>query len=450
MTQSKQTTKPRRYVRASPGPAQSLLRVVHSPDSPRIGSHFDVSPPGSTWSFGRSGPNAIADERLSREHCRVTHLDHGLVVEDLGSHNGTFVNGTRCEREFLFPGSVLRIGDTLLVLDAKPDADRSLAAGSPAPRVSPSSQAQELVGQSFAMQHVRRLVATVAPTAMTVLLLGPSGSGKEVAARALHAMSRRRGPFVAVNCGAIAAELADAELFGHRKGAFTGAGEARPGLLAEAQGGTLLLDEIGDLPPALQVKLLRAIEEKKVRAVGETATRDIDVRIVAATNVDLETKGFRQDLRARLAQWVIELPPLAERRADVLQLATHLMRRLDDAPVEPRWTPELAEALLLHDWPLNVRELENVVRQIVVAAGHLDTWDFDLLPIDLQQPIIARDASADPAGIPGRAQLLALLAEAHGNVRDVANKLGRDRKQVYRWLKRHGLSPDSYRQTSGD
>jgi DNA-binding NtrC family response regulator len=437
MGHSTQTTAPRRLVRSNSA-RRVLLRVVHSPDANRIDDHFDLSGADKSWVFGRSGPGAIIDLRLSRQHCRVSAVEGGIRLEDLGSRNGCFVQGRRVVREYLHPNNVVRLGDTLLVVDEEPPPDQV------APPTFLDARVPEIIGESYATSCMRGWLAAAAPTAGSVLLLGPTGSGKEVAARALHRLSERRGPFVAVNCGAIAPELADSELFGHRKGAFTGAHETRPGLLVEAHGGTLFLDEVGDLPPPLQVKLLRALQERTVRAVGDTGTREIDIRVIAATNVDLEKSGFRDDLRARLSQWVIELSSLAERRADILTLARHLIRRQTSDRASAAWTPEFAEALLLHDWPLNVRELENLVGRLCAHAD-VQEWDLLRLPSLLQKPLIERDAEADSVEPPSRDELERALADARGVVSRVAEKYGRDRTQVYRWIRRLGIDPEAHR-----
>ncbi len=295
-----------------------------------------------------------------------------------------------------------------------------------------------MVGHSRAANAVRRAIATIAPEAGPVLVLGASGTGKEVAAAALHRLSGRAGAFVPVNCGAIAAELAEAELFGHARGALTGAADARRGLFVEADGGTLFLDEVGDMPLALQVKLLRAVEEGTVRPVGGTP-RKVDVRIVAATNAG--PAALRDDLRARLAEWTLELVPLRRRRADVLPLFAHFAT--EQLGRAPRTTAELAEALLLHDWPLNVRELQKLARRCAGLAQP-GSWDLELLPEALQRAIRERDAPL-PEGTPRRDELEAALATARGTVARVAERFGVDRTQVYCWMRRHGIDPGEYR-----
>ncbi|KAF1049170.1 MAG: Transcriptional regulatory protein ZraR [Xylophilus sp.] len=235
---------------------------------------------------------------------------------------------------------------------------------------------------------VLRLLERVAPSDATVIITGETGTGKEVAARSIHAASRRRGPFVAVNCGALAESIVDAELFGHEAGAFTGAAAARAGWFEAAHGGTLFLDEIGELSPATQVKLLRVLQERQVVRIGSRRPIAVDVRLVAATNVDLEDavarQRFRHDLYYRINVAPIRLLPLRERPGDVLPLAghfvEHIARRRSIEPV--RFTPRAQAALLAHPWPGNVRELENAVEFALILArgGPIDDVHLQLAP----------------------------------------------------------------------
>ncbi len=388
--------------------------------------------------IGRSGKGGFVDTRMSREHVRFSATNGVLRVADLESKNGMFLMGKRVDGDYFPANAVLRAGDTLLVCDEEPD-----------PRVYPSASAVadtgvgEFVGSSHAASLIRRWIATVAPSADPALILGPTGTGKEVIARALHRLSGRSGPFVPVNCAAISPQIADAELFGHARGAFTGAEVARDGLFRSAHRGTLFLDEIGDLPADIQVKLLRAIEDHAVRPVGDSATKPIDVRLVAATNADLDSGAFRADLRARLATWTVTLPPLAARRADVLPLARYFAGGEQDAGAAPGWSADFAEALLLHDWPANVRELQRIVRRAARLADTAGTFELTQLPVELQERILERDR--DGSDSPGREQIEDVLRRTRGNIVQAAAELGRDRAQVYRWLRRFGIEPDSFR-----
>jgi two-component system, NtrC family, response regulator AtoC len=302
---------------------------------------------------------------------------------------------------------------------------------------------------SPAMQSVDRLITRVAPTDSTVLITGESGTGKGVAARRLHELSARRdGPFVSVNCGAIPETLIESELFGHTKGAFTSADRARKGLFAQADHGTIFLDEIGELPLSMQTKLLHVLESKEVRAIGGEATRKIDVRIVAATNRELPAmvreQRFREDLFFRLSMFQIPMPPLRERRSDLPALIKHLLARRVQSPGAPKLEidAEAEELLVAFDWPGNVRQLENVLHRAAILAdgGHIHISD---LP-----PEVARVASAGAAseGISGEGTLRERLRrfevslirraidEAAGDRRAAAQRLGIGLSSLYRKL----------------
>ena len=240
-----------------------------------------------------------------------------------------------------------------------------------------------LIGDSPALQEVRRMIAKVAPTRSTVLIRGETGTGKELVARAIHDQSDRAGmPFVTVNCGALPETLIESELFGHRKGSFTGATEQRVGLFEVASGGTLFLDEIGELPKSMQAKLLRVLESGEVRRVGDNDPFHVDVRIVCATHRDLDVmvheNEFRQDLLFRINPFEIHLPPLRERIEDVVALATHLIRRFQPVGSGPAFTSDALAALVAHSWPGNVRELANVVEHASILCDGLPITVADL------------------------------------------------------------------------
>ena len=250
-------------------------------------------------------------------------------------------------------------------------------------RVEQAEGPSKLVGESAEIERVKKLIAKVAPTESTVLITGETGTGKELVARAVHDQSSRADmPFVAINCGALPESLIESELFGHRKGSFTGADEHRVGLFEVADGGTLFLDEIGELPKAMQAKLLRVLESGEIRRVGENQSLTVDVRVVCATHRQLdemvEQGDFRQDLMFRVNTFEIHIPPLRERMDDVPQLAQHLLKRLRPhiRPADKLFTPEATEKLGQHDWPGNVRELANVVEHASILC--------DELPISLE------------------------------------------------------------------
>jgi DNA-binding NtrC family response regulator len=312
---------------------------------------------------------------------------------------------------------------------------------------------ENVVGRSAAMQEVFGLVQRLAPSAASVLLTGESGTGKELVARAIHQLSPRAGkPFVAVNVAAIPETLLESELFGHKKGAFTDAKADHPGMFLEASGGTIFLDEIGELPVGLQAKLLRTLQEREVRAVGAQRAEKVDVRVLAATNRDLEARivagQFREDLYYRLNVIQVALPALRTRSDDILPLAEHFLaaaqRRAQRSTPLTGFTPSAARALLAYAWPGNVRELENSVeRAVALAAG--PEVDVD----DLPPQVRSRRATDLLAGAVARQMTLAqvereyierVVAAEGGNKSRAAARLGLDRKTLYRKLEEYGKS----------
>ncbi len=324
-----------------------------------------------------------------------------------------------------------------------------------------------LLGGSAAMQRALELLRRASESDVTVLLEGESGTGKEVAARAIHAEGpRRAGPFVAVNCGAIPEGLIESELFGHERGAFTGAVAMRLGCFESADGGTLLLDEVGDLRADLQVRLLRVLQERRIQRVGATATRAVDVRVVAATNRDLRSEvaagRFREDLYYRLAVFPVRLPPLRDRDGDVPLLAAEFRRRFAARHRRPAaaFTPEAARALAAFPWPGNVRQLENAVERAVIledgpAVSLASLPDEVVIGHEGAAPVIgdgtgpAPGPAADPAGAAGivplddeeRRIILRALSLTGWNVQEAAQRLGISRATIYRKIERYGIAP---------
>jgi DNA-binding NtrC family response regulator len=306
-----------------------------------------------------------------------------------------------------------------------------------------------MVAESEAMQRVLDVVRRAAKSEATVLVTGESGTGKELVARAVHVQSDRvGGPFVAVNCKALAPGVLESELFGHERGAFTGAERARPGLFERAQGGTLFLDEIGETSPDFQAKLLRVLQEKKVTRVGGGEERVLDFRVVAATNRDLkrevEAGSFREDLYFRLAVIPIHLPPLRERPEDVLALARHFFVRAaaEKRPPLEGWSPEVEKFLLAHAWPGNARELENALERGVALARGPKIELEDLL-LDGEDRPRAESAADEPlAGWLDRqaaGRIRAVLADSGGSRAEAARRLGVDRTTLWRWIQRLGI-----------
>jgi transcriptional regulator with PAS, ATPase and Fis domain len=290
----------------------------------------------------------------------------------------------------------------------------------------------------------------VAPTDSTVLITGESGTGKEVIARYIHRLSEREGgPFISVNCGALPENLLESELFGHVKGSFTGAVKDKDGLLVAARGGTFFLDEVAEMSPALQVKLLRALQEREIVPVGSTQTVDIDVRIIAATNRDLDQEirrgTFRSDLYYRLNVIALHLPPLRDREDDIALLAEHFLQRLaDDTGQDIRLSAEALSALQHYDWPGNVRELENALERAAILTRDA-TISIDALPARIVEPAPAPLISERPAANPTlelveRAYILWVLQAEGGNKARAAEVLGIDPSTLYRKLSRYELS----------
>ncbi len=398
------------------------------------------------------GGVALIDREISRKHAAIEPDGGGWRVVDLGSRNGIVVDGVPTVAAALRHGSVIRVGGAVLVfVDQELGRSPLLAA-----------ESELLRGASPTMQLLRGELAQVARRPLAVLIGGESGVGKERVARELHRLSGRSGALVAVNCAAIAPELAESELFGHVAGAFTGASVRRDGLFAAADRGTLFLDEVGELPPALQPKLLRALADGEVRAVGASDARHVDVRVIAASLRDLaaavERGEFRGDLHARLAGWHLNVPPLRDRRDDILRLATAwLAERHRGLSL----SAAAAEALCLFSWPYNVRQLEQVLGVAAVRAESAGVIAVDHLPPAVAEPLLSRlgvtlppvDAAAlvldvDPTQPqPSAHDLEQALRHFGGSVAEVAIFYNRDRRQVYRWLKRHGIDPDRFRIT---
>ena len=452
-TANRATTLPRDVPDPDTADAHAIV-VLFSPDERVLGRMVRLS--SERLPIGRSpGADGLAfeDPLVSRLHAAV-HWEPArerFLVVDEDSRNGTLLNGGEVPREVLSPGDVLRLGDTVLRfchLDLE-------VVGWEAP------EETLLRGRSRQLRRVLDDLQRVAPTDMITLVLGATGTGKELVARELHRLSRRRGPFVAVNCAAIPPDLLESELFGHRRGAFSGAVADQKGLVRAAEGGTLFLDEIGEMAAPLQAKLLRMLDEKRVRPVGGRKSEPFDARLVFATNRDLagdvEEDRFRGDLYARINEWPVQLAPLRERPEDLLPIARHVLATRG-AGARHRITGDFFEALALHDWPFNVRELVALLRRAIVLLPDGGPLGLEHLPREMRPGRAAKAETAPngrSVGVPpeGEAptgqELVALMEHYEGNVADVARHTARDRVQVYRWLRRHGLQPDDFRGRRG-
>jgi DNA-binding NtrC family response regulator len=393
----------------------------------------------------------IDDETVSRLHCEIRADDAGFRLRDLGSTNGTFVEGIRVLDAYLGQTQLLRLGSSSVrftVLGEESDIEASAA-----DRFGP------LVGGSVKMRELYAVLERVAPTTAPVLIEGDTGTGKELVARAIHDQSpRAQKPFVVFDCASVPANLMESELFGHERGAFTGATERRIGRLEDADGGTFVLDELGELPIDLQPKLLRALETRSIRRVGGHNERRIDVRIVASTNRDLASEvnrgAFREDLYYRLAVVRVEVPPLRDRRDDIRPLVEYFIRRAlaGDAARASSILASISEAnwkrLEAHPWPGNVRELRNVIERTIALSqsGEIET---------IAPPTIRASRPSTPdAGVPDldrpfvdlKGETLARFEESYlkgqlarhdGNISRAASASGLDRMYFKRLLKKY-------------
>ncbi len=403
---------------------------------------------GRTVRVGSSPANdlVIEDSSISSVHFSIEPDEVGFLLRDLESTNGTFVDGYRVQAIYLPPTARIDVGQSRFEFTA--------LSGEVEIQLSNRTRFGGLLGHSGAMRQVFAICERVADTESSVLIEGESGTGKEVAARALHDASARSGElFVTVDCGALPPGLIESELFGHAKGAFTGASSAKVGLFEDADGGTLFLDEIGELPLDLQPKLLRTLETRGVRRVGETRTRKIDTRLLAATNRNLAQEvaagRFRQDLFYRLSVIQVRLPPLRDRREEIPRLVAHFMSNLGRDPSQ-RIPDSIMEMLTHHSWPGNVRELRNVVERLVLLPGMDPAFYLDGGASD---PNAATETSAGevPLDLPfhegkrawterfEREYLQQTLARCKGNISEVARVSGLSRQSCHRLLRRYSL-----------
>jgi transcriptional regulator with GAF, ATPase, and Fis domain len=379
---------------------------------------------------------------LSSEHARIHVTSGGWMIEDLDSRNGTFVNGNQVSRAILNPGDIVALGQVLFSIeyhdvpeswDADPwSGDLDLE------QVDPEQEGLLTLAPSLGLRlgQLREEARRTGP----VTVVGETGTGKELLARAIHRLSRRPGPYIAINCGAMPRELIQSELFGHAKGAFTGA-PGSPGYVRDADRGTLLLDEIVEAPAEVQRALLRVIQERAVTAVGATRAHAVDVRFIAAAQRSLAdsvvSRGFRPDLRARLEAFVFELPPLRQRMEDIGLLVAHALRSAGVTEKEnPRLSPEAAWRLLRYGWPLNIRELV-----LSVQRAWANSQDGVVEDKDLPEP----HAESGRRRPDLKEQLIVHLRLTGGNVTEVARRMGRSRQLIHRWIKRFQIVPETFR-----
>jgi DNA-binding NtrC family response regulator len=395
---------------------------------------------------------ALDDPSVSALHCELRATPRGVAIRDLGSTNGTRVENLLVSEAVLIGPCTLHVGDS----EVRFVSARSPSIGAPD---EDATELGALRGGSSAMRRVYQMLRRVGPTDLSVLVTGETGTGKELAARALHDLSSRaRGPFVVIDCSALPGTLAESILFGHEKGAFTGAVARASGAFQSAHGGTVFLDELGELPDELQPKLLRAVAERSVQRVGSNKYETVDVRVVAATRRDLRreinARRFREDLYFRIAQTRVEMPPLRSRVEDIPAIVAEACARVGQPAAAGRVTGYIQGRLGRYDWPGNVRELVNVA-SVLAALGNVASDD--LLPLESAPAASAGaahavsakageigDASAESFARAKRAfeetYFRRMLESSEGNLSEVARRVGLARHQVRAHLKKLGLS----------
>jgi len=412
------------------------------------GTEFVIA--GDVFRVGKA-PDAndlvLGDETVSRVHFEIMRDAKGYLVRDLKSTNGTFLDGAEVKEAYLRAGSVIAAGSCELKFT--PFEERI--------EILPSEKEAlgEMVGKSPAMREIFGLVEKIAPTDATVMIEGETGTGKDMIARTLHQLSpRRAAPFIVVDCGAVAGTLIESELFGHEKGAFTGAVAARQGAFELAKGGTVFLDELGELSLDLQPKLLRVLEQRELRRVGGQKTIKVDLRVISATRKDLRSeveKGkFREDLYFRLNVVPITAPPLRERREDIPLLIDAMLTKLGPSGIEI--SDAARAAMMAHDWPGNVRELRNVIERALALGADPGTL---VAPLGGESPAKAaqlRDTIEFEPGVSfrdtkekwnelfERRYLAWLIKRADGNISKAARDADMDRKYLHKLLRKYGIT----------
>ena len=421
----------------------------------------------------------VADDRMSREHLTVERTLGSWALRDAGSSNGTFVGSARVDRAAVVDGTIVGVGRSVFVFREHRVDSAAMQCDLDFSELAALAPGLRTLSPCLASEFDR--VLRFATTEIDILVLGETGTGKELVAKAVHAASRRSGDFVAVNCGALTDTLVESQLFGYQKGAFSGATENRPGLVRSADKGTLFLDEIGDLPLPSQAAFLRVLQEREVTPVGGTRPIPFDAKLIAATHCPLEAmverQEFRADLLARVRGFVLRLPALSQRREDIGGIISGLLSA-NNRMQKQRISLSAGMALYSHGWPQNIRELARALEMASILAGDSEIA-FEHLPeyIRMMPQAAAESASAgsnraasdsaafdraasDPAAsgafpadrgsgdesdMARREQLLALLRKHEGNVSAVARDMGKARNQIQRWIKRYDIDTSTYR-----
>jgi transcriptional regulator with PAS, ATPase and Fis domain len=413
---------------------QSTQRHVHRSVFLLTGART-IHPIDGPLLVGRSNECDIAiptDLASSRIHLQIVPSDDAVRIVDRDSSNGTFVDGRRVDGAVTVREGIVRFGDSVMRIAPSYDEE-------------PATPGSPLIGGG-ALGACRRIVSLIAPTDLPLLVTGETGTGKEVVARWAHECSHRRGPLIPVNCAALPESLFEAELFGHARGAFTGASHASRGLVVAAASGTLFLDEVGELPFAMQAKLLRLLEDRIVRPIGGDGGTEVDFRVISATNVDLraavERGRFRADLFARLAAVEIAMPPLRSHVEDMPAMIDHLLSRAGSTATI---SIDALEAMARYSWPQNVRQLDHSLRR--AAALSATRIDLEHLPEEVRHGFrnTERSPTAVKTGEITRETLENTMRQHRGNVRKVGQSLGIPRSRMYRLLARFEIDPDTYR-----
>ncbi len=415
---------------------------------PLQGEEFLIDKDTFTIGSGDHNDLTIQDSTISRRHCEIRLDPDGSRIRDLGSTNGTYTGGIRISEAFLTPGSEFRLGKTRIVFCPMQEAMDY--------RLSSSERFGNLLGSSVPMRRVFHLAETYAPTEATILIEGETGTGKEVLAEEIHKHSKRRHqPFIVIDCASLSRELVESELFGHSKGAFTGATADRPGAFEYASGGTVFLDEIGELSPELQPKLLRVLEKREIRRVGSNQMRNIDVRIISATNRRLQNEvnagRFREDLYYRLSVVHIEIPPLRNHKQDLPLLTRKFMQEFMGPNAEDKIADfeRTMRIFSTYGWPGNVRELRNLVevasyadRQPVdmgafLAIGHKLTSEQDSLKFDAERPF--KDVKNELIAAFEKDYIKKILEQHNGVISRAAESAGIERAYLQRLIKKYKM-----------
>ncbi|MFA4970961.1 MAG: sigma 54-interacting transcriptional regulator, partial [bacterium] len=400
---------------------------------------------------------ALKDKAVSRNHLEIEYMSDSFLLRDLGSTNGSFLNGSKVKEAYLSPGDLIKIGNTNLEFVA---FDEKVS-------IEPSDKEEygQMVGKSRKMRQIFSILEKISPTHATVIIEGETGTGKDLVARAIHENSQRKEqPFMVFDCSSVAPNLIESELFGHEKGSFTGAVRARAGAFEVAKGGTVFLDEIGELTSELQPKLLRALEQREIRRVGSSTPVKIDVRVLCATNKNLRHEvnegRFREDLYYRLSVVKVALPPLRDRAEDIPPIVERLLmigkfnKQPNGAFKVSKVEDDALKMLMRYGWPGNVRELSNVIERAVsfvegdtITKAHLDFIFAEMghggeertERMDIDTDIPFKDAKQQIVEKFEKEYLLELIRSHNGNLSKAAREAKIDRKHLRNLLKKYGI-----------